>query len=86
MTATGVRTDPQGRLGERVVDDAEMLRLLEERETAKAAYDDARSELADYIEASFQEGEFRCGRFKLRVGSRLSISITIPKTKAGRRP
>lgn len=71
---------PQLRLGEELLDNPDLLALLEERAEAKTRYEDARGYLEDYIEQHGPyEGEYRVGPYRLRLSSKRSPSVTVPK-------
>lgn len=73
------RPGPQLRLGEQLLDDSHLLQLLEEREAAKVAYEDARGYLVDYVDSQeFLPGEYRVGVYRVKVGRRNTLSVTVP--------
>lgn len=80
---TGVREQAQIGLEERVIEDDALLMAIMEQQGLKDDYADARERLKDLIEENPDlRGEFRVGKFKVKVTRHIGISITIPKTKA----
>ncbi len=76
---TAIKHAPQLRFGEQLLEDATLEQMLEERATAQVALENAKGYVDDYLDQLDLEGEYRVGRFRVKVGSRRTLSVTVPK-------
>lgn len=82
---TAIKYDPQLAIDEEALEDGTLESLLESLADMKAQHAEAKLLLDDYLDRLTLDGKYRVGRWRIVVGMRRALGISMPKPKKARR-